>query len=99
LDIEAPVETSSGVFPRNEVGQFGQLLVVELIPKPRSELVAHRCRRRSQRLGVLDDQLLDVGEAVGRPPIGDGVNGVLIDAQLTAERSPNVLSPNTPDHR
>lgn len=50
-------------------------------------------------MGVLDDQPLGIGQLVGVLPIGDAIDLLLTKAQLTAERSSEIVSPHTPDQR
>ena len=99
LDIEAAVEPGSQVLNRNEVGELGELLLGELSLKPSPQVVIDRRRRHRQRFGVLDDELFDLGKVRSLSPVGDGIEGCIIEAQLTAERSSDVLSPQAPDHR
>lgn len=97
MDIEAPVEPGSQILDRNEVGELGELLLAERSLKPRPQGIIDRRWRHRQRFGVFDDELLDVGKVRCLSPVGDRIDGGIVEAQLTAERSSDVLSPHAPD--
>ncbi len=93
LDPERPIETSTAVLPGDVVCQLHQLLLAEAILEPLLQIVGHVDRRSAEDVGELDDQSLIVGQVGSFLPVGDGVDGVLTETQLTAECDAEILSP------
>ena len=79
------------------MGQLDELLLREVAPEPVVELRGDVRRSRAQHLGELDDGLLDLVEPIGRPPIGNRIDLLLTQAQLTADRATEVVSPHASD--
>ena len=65
LDLEAAVEPSAVVLPRDHRRQLHELCIIELRPKRREQFVGDVGGRRRQPFRVLDDGLLERRERVG----------------------------------
>ncbi len=87
------------MLPRNRVRQFDDLLLGELESQTAPKVVAHNNRSARQTIGELDHDALGCSEVWRVDPIVHGIDLCLVEAQLTAERSREILSPHAPDHR
>ena len=85
MDVEATIEAGPGVLPCDRMGQLHDLSGGEVSLKLCPHGVVHRNRGVGERLGVSKDELFHIRQKVGVFPIGDGVDGGVVEPQLTAE--------------
>lgn len=87
------------MFPCNGMGKLDDLTAREAIGHATMELLAHHRRCVRQRVGELDHEPLGRIEHFGVLPVGHGEDLVITEAQLTAERDAEILSPHATDER
>ena len=85
------------MFPRNRVRQLHELTTGEPRIQPATQVVAQVDRCPREGVGELDHEPLGCIEIRRVLPVGDRQDLVVVEAQLTAERNGEILSPQTAD--